>query len=81
MPYKTYLGRVLLGRAEKRALAWAGQALMPELEVVDELRRGAGVEDLAEEFGVTPAFVRAVLQLPQRVALLRRSGAVGAAEA
>jgi len=80
-PYLTYNGRVLLGRTEKRALLWAGQALMPEPEVVREVRQGAGVDDLADEFYVTPTFVRAVLQLPSRVALLRRGGGVRAPEA
>lgn len=39
------------------------------------MRAAAG----AEAYWVTPAFVRAVLQLPRRAALLRRSGGVGAA--
>jgi len=66
-PYQSYMGKVLLGRTEKRALLWAGQALMPEAGVIRQVRQGAGVEGLADEFYVTPTFVRALLQLPQYV--------------
>lgn len=78
MPYASYMGRVILGRAEKRALAWAGQALMPELQSVREVKGGAGVDDLADAFMVTPTFIRAVAELPTYTAALGRARVVGA---
>jgi len=63
-PYRTYLGRVLLGRTEKRALAWAAEALMPSVSLGEALGQAHSIQEVAEAYWVTPGFVRAVLELP-----------------
>jgi len=63
MPYRTYLGRVLLGRAEKRALAWAAEVLMPRETLGEVMGQAHSVQEAAEAYWVTPGFVRAALEM------------------
>ena len=65
MPYKTYLGRVLLGRAERRALACAAEVLMPRETLPEVLGQAFSVQEVAEAYWVTPGFVRAAFTMPQ----------------
>lgn len=62
-PYKSYFGRILIGSAEKKALKWAANMLLPK----DELFAGrrTSLFEVSEAFGVTPGFVRAVFTLPE----------------
>lgn len=70
-PYRSYMGRVLLSKAEKRALRWAAEVLIPPIELLRVMGQ-EGVESLTEHFAVTPTFVRAVFHIPLYARLRER---------
>lgn len=61
-PYRSYIGRILLSKAEKQALRWAANVLLPQEELFAV--SWASLFDVAETFLVTPTFVRAIFSLP-----------------
>lgn len=61
-PYRSYMGKILLSKAEKKALKWAANLLVPLMNLISS--RWQNVCDIADEYFVTPTFVRAVLALP-----------------
>lgn len=69
-PYRSYMGRVLLSRVEKRALRWAANLLVPLMELISF--KWHSLCDIAEAYNVTPTFLRAVLALPTYVRVLER---------
>ncbi len=74
-PYRSYIGRVMLSKSEKRALRWAAELLLPPMAVAQHAQdQGVSPETLAESFGVTPSFVRAAAQIPTYIRLVRQAG-------
>lgn len=69
-PCETYLGRVLLSRTEQYAFRWAARLLLPITAVSRFTREGETLEDLADRFWVTPAFVRTTFRLADYARLL-----------